>query len=789
MKFKKPSPKNASKTFESNSTNIDFLKLVLKQIPGMVFWKDSKLNYLGANYNFLKFIGLENTNELIGKHDHELPWNKNLADYFSKNDNEILLTGTPKLEQEEYILNSDGNLIGIVTSKFPLRDDNENIIGIIGISFDIAEYNSTNQIYLENIIGRIPYYIFWKNRELTYLGCNQRFADLVAKSSPKEIIGKTDFDLSWGEGEAELFRTRDQITMSGNPVVNVEEILIRPDGTQIVMLVSKVPLRDKYGDCIGVLGISTEITERKKMENDLLEAKNRAEAANKAKSEFFAAINHELRTPLTGMLGMARLLASEPLAPAHNEQVSDIVNAGEHLLELVNDLLDMAKLEAGKLELNPAPVDLRKLTEEVATMLATQAKAKKLEMRVHYQTGTPHLIIADGKAIRQILLNLVGNSLKFTHEGHVEIKIECLKQTATEAELKISVNDTGIGIPKDKLDSVFERFNQVDNSRTRKYGGTGLGLTINKAYVELMGGEIHVESEVGKGSSFYCVLNFPLQTENKMASTWEPYKSKVRILIADDSLIGEVIRKHIGSSLCEIVPGAEVMNYLLAAQQRQQPFHIVMIDQQLKTTNGIELAKKINRQNNLEHPMLLYLMKPCPITEKNAAKAEGFFECLIKPLHPTELLTALTASWEKWQERLKPQNAIVPMASDTQFKILLVEDDPIIQKVHGIMLKKIGCQVDIANNGPEALAMFENGYDAIFMDVGLGEMSGMEVTTEIRRRENNVSHLPIIAMTGYGDEDSKNSCLAAGMDDVTVKPTTPETLKQLLEHWVIKAVS
>lgn len=786
MKSKKLIQNNLN-TSKTNSIHETLLELVLKQLPGMIFWKDNKSNYLGANQNFLKFLGLKNANELIGKQDTELPWNKNLADYFRKYDSEILTTGMPKLEQEEYILNNDEHLIGIVTSKFPLRDEKENIIGIIGIAFDIAEYNSANQIYLENIIGRIPYYIFWKNRDLTYLGCNQRFADLVGKASPKDIVGKTDFDLGWGDGEAELYRARDKETMSGNPLVNEEEILVRSDGNQIVMLVSKVPLRDKHGNCIGVLGISTDITERKKIEQELLESKQRAENANKAKSEFFAAINHELRTPLTGMLGMARLLASESLAPEHADQVNDIVKAGEHLLELVNDLLDIAKLEAGKLELNPTPIDLRKLTEEIATMLTPQAKAKKLEMRVNYQTGTPHLIVADAKAIRQILLNLVGNSLKFTHEGHIEIKIECMKQTAVEAELKISVSDTGIGIPPDKLETVFERFNQVDNSRTRKYGGTGLGLTINKAYVELMGGELNVESELGKGSTFSCVLNFPLQIENKIASTWEPYKSKVRILIVDDNLLGEVIKKHIGSPLCDIVPGFETLSHLLAAQQRKQPYHVVIIDQQLRTANSMELAKKINQQSSLEKPMLLLLMKPCPMTERDAAKAGGFFECMIKPVHPTELLTNLTASWEKWQARLKPQQAITPLETTAQFKVLLVEDDPIIQKVHGVMLKKIGCTLDIANNGIEALEMYNNGYDVIFMDIGLGEMSGMEVATEIRRRENGSAHIPIIAMTGYGDEDSKNSCIASGMDDVIVKPTTPEILKEVLAYWVVKA--
>lgn len=647
--------------------------------------------------------------------------------------------------------------------------------------------NNQAQIYLDNILDNIPCYIYWKDRKSIYQGCNNKFAKAAGFKSSNEIIGKTDYDFAWGTTEATLFRQGDSEVLSGSSKLDFEEPQLQANGKHAVVLASKVPMLDKENNIIGVLGIYVDITDRKKMEKELLEAKQRAENANKAKSEFFAAVNHELRTPLTGMLGMARLLSSESLTPEHADQVNDIIKAGEHLLELVNDLLDIAKLEAGKLELNPTPIDLRKLIEEIAIMLTPQAKAKKLEMRVNYQIDTPHLIVADAKAIRQILLNLVGNSLKFTHEGHIDIKIECLKQTKEEAELKISVSDTGIGIPQDKLDSIFERFNQVDNSRTRKYGGTGLGLSINKAFVELMGGEINVESELGKGSTFSCVLDFPLQIENKITSTWEPYKSKVRILVVDDNLLGEVLKKHIGSSLCDIVPGFETLSHLLAAQQRKQPYHVVIIDQQLRTANSMELAKKINQQNSLEKPMLLLLMKPCPMTERDAAKAGGFFECMIKPVHPTELLTNLTASWEKWQARLKPQQAIIPLETAAQFKVLLVEDDPIIQKVHSAMLKKIGCKLDIANNGAEALEMYNNGYDIIFMDVGLGEISGMEVATEIRRREQNSAHMPIIAMTGYGDEDSKNSCLTSGMDDIIVKPTTPEVLKQVLAYWVVKA--
>lgn len=647
----------------------------------------------------------------------------------------------------------------------------------------LSEKQNFSQVYLDNILKNIPCYIYWKDLNSIYLGCNEKFAQAAGLKNPSEIIGKTDFDLAWGETEARLFIEGDKKAFAGASKLDFEEPQLQADGKYATVLASKVPMRDNSGNIVGVLGIYMDITERKRMEEELREAKNRAEAANQAKSDFLAAVNHELRTPLTGMLGMARLLASEPLQPDHAQQVNDIITAGQHLLSLVNDLLDLAKLEAGKLELNITALDLRKLVEEVATMLSTQAKVKHLEMRVNFQEGTPHLIMGDAKAIRQILLNLLGNALKFTSEGYVEIAIECIEQTAKQAKLKLSVNDSGIGIPADKLESVFEKFNQVDNSRTRKYGGTGLGLTINKAYVELMGGEIKVKSEEGKGSSFYCVIPFPLQPEIKLLSNWEPYKSKVRILIIDETTRAEVIKRHIGSSLVEITSGNRALHYLLSTHQNNQTFDIVIIDRELKSTDAKELAKKINTQRSMPKPLLLMMIPNASLPSIHEAKQAGFFDCLIKPAHPTELLSTLTAAWERWLERLQPKQKIETISNECSFKVLLVEDDPIIQKVHKIMLEKVGCQVVIAVNGQEALEIYQDGYELIFMDVGLGTMSGFDVAKEIRRLENGV-RIPIVAMTGYGDDDSKNSCFASGMDDIVIKPTTPERLKEILQKWI-----
>lgn len=384
---------------------------------------------------------------------------------------------------------------------------------------------------------------------------------------------------------------------------------------------------------------------------ELQHTKVRLEAANHAKSEFLAVISHEFRIPLTSILGMAKLLSMENLSKEkQQEYVQHISTAGMHLLTLVNDMLDFAKLEAGKFELSVTSIDLNALIEETCTMLTPLSKAKNLELLVNIDESVPHLILGDKRALKQIIINLVGNAIKFTELGYISLQIDCLEKTNKSAKLMISVSDTGIGIPKDKQQMIFDHFSQVDSSHSRHHGGTGLGLTITKSLVELMNGTISITSQETKGSTFRCDIEFPLLSQFNLTSPWMPYQSNVRILIVDDTRRGEVIRKQISPSNSQVVTGHEAFDSLLASYQLADPYDIVLIDQKLVGKDAFDLAENICKYTKFK-PMLILLADDGLSSTKKLAKMTGFFESIVKPIHPLALQVTLTAAWERWIEQ------------------------------------------------------------------------------------------------------------------------------------------
>lgn len=769
---------------------IAFQSLV-DSLPLNLLIKDASGHRVFANQNYLKFHDLK-LDEIIGKSDAEL-LPPEVARKFTADDQQVLRTGEVLHSVEEHRV-PDGTSRWIERLKSPVRDVDGCIVGVQVLFWDVTESHQAQQALaherylLQTLMDNVPDSIYFKDREGRFLRVSRAKAAKSGLSDPSEAVGKTDHEFFSEEHANKADRDEQKVMDSGEPLIGQEEQLHWQDGKVTWSSTTKLPLCDTNGKVVGTFGISRDITQLKLAQEELREARDAADVASRAKSEFLANMSHEIRTPMNGIIGMTELLLDTSLTSTQREYLRMVQESGESLLSILNDILDFSKIEAGRLELDSHPFDLRDALGDTLKPLGLRAHCKGLELAYSIDADVPFVLEGDLGRLRQVVVNLIGNAIKFTEQGEVVLNVRCVEHATSQCTLLFSIRDTGVGIPEENQALIFEAFQQADRSTTRRFGGTGLGLAISSKLVELMGGKVRMESEVGRGSTFSFTAQFGISdiapSDGKDHSL---SLTDTSVLVVDDNATNRRI-------LCDMLSSwglkptlasnaHDAMQCLRSAEHRGDPISIVLTDVNMPEADGFDLAKWVRDEQAVAQTPLIMLTSAAKLGDAERRTALGVAAHLIKPIKQSELFeTIVTVLGVKTSIDSPSPDQEKVLSELKGLRVLLAEDNIVNQRLATGVLNKLGCQITIASNGAKAIETWKSGeFDVVLMDVEMPELDGMQATAEIRHQEEGTGrHIPIIAMTAHAMVGDRERCLRAGMDDYLSKPVRFREIKQKL---------
>jgi len=787
----------------------DLLQTLMDNVPDAIYFKDLESRFTRCSQALADKFGLKSPDELIGKTDFDF-FDKAHAQPAYEDEQEIIRTGVPIVGKTEREVFSDGRDSWVLSSKVPLRTKEGEIIGTFGISKDITALVKTEQalreaeekyraIYENAVEG-----IFQTSVEGRFLSANPALARLYGYGSPERLKDAcTDIrhclyvDPQRRDEFIRLMEAHDSVT-------GFESQVYRQDGSIIWISESARCVRDAQGCILYYEGTVEDISTRKQADAEMQKAKDAAIESTRLKSEFLANMSHEIRTPMNAIIGMSGLLLDTELTWEQRDFAETIRTSADALLALVNDILDFSKIEAGKLVFEQTDFDLRDAVEGAVELLAEPAHQKGLELACWLRDDVPRCLRGDPGRLRQVLTNLVGNAVKFTEHGEVLVEVSKASETDTDATLRFTVRDTGIGIPEQAAPYLFQAFRQADGSTTRRYGGTGLGLAISKQLVERMQGQIGVDSATGPGSSFWFTARLDKAASDSCAAPASPLVdlSGFRVLIVDDSATNRQVLQYqlrgrkMFTSMVE--SGAAALELLRHHVVIDQPFDLGILDMQMPGMDGVTLARQIKADPALARTRLVLLTSVGHRFDNSGLRAAGVAALLVKPVRQARLFDTLaTVLAEATGTNTQPRPGSVPGVNATtdsppafrNYRLLLAEDNPVNQKVAMKQLQRLGFTVDAVANGLEVLeAIRQVPYDIILMDCQMPDMDGYETARRIRQAEQtraneaSVSPFYIIALTADALHGDRDKCLTAGMDDYLSKPVQIEDLEAALRR-------